>query len=74
MDIGSGPGGLAKASAAIAAGMCDVVVYIWGWAGHRIGPKSSPVPTKAPRIGEWRPSRNPPVSVFPAQAGIHPLP
>ena len=53
MDIGSGPGGLAKASAAIAAGMCDVVVYIWGWAGHRIGPKGSPVPTKAPRIGEW---------------------
>ena len=53
MDIGSGPGGLAKASAAIAAGMCDVVVYIWGWAGHRIGPKGSPVPTKSPRIGEW---------------------
>jgi acetyl-CoA acetyltransferase len=53
IDIGICQGGLAKAAAAISAGMCEVVVYVWGQSGFRIGPGGTPKPQKAPRVAEW---------------------
>lgn len=53
MAGGQGVAGVAKAAAAIAAGMCNVVVIFWGSAGYRIGPSGSAVPVKAPRNYDW---------------------
>ncbi|MCL0101711.1 thiolase family protein [Dehalococcoidia bacterium] len=53
MDIGQTSGGLAKAAAAIHAGLCNVVVYVWGQSGFRIGPGGTPATSTAPRTQEW---------------------
>ena len=53
MEMGQGSGGLAKAATAIDSGMCEVVVYVWGQAGFRIGPGGTPKPDKAPKVPEW---------------------
>lgn len=52
-DSGFASGSIAKAALAIAAGMCEVVVYIHGNAGRRLSPGGTPMPTKAPRVSEW---------------------
>ena len=52
-EPGSPSTGLAKAAMAIAAGMCNVVVAFWGKAGWKLGPGATPVPSEAPRVGEW---------------------
>jgi acetyl-CoA acetyltransferase len=53
MEIGIAAGGLAKASAAIDAGMANVVVLFWGKAGYQIGPRGTGRPDRAPRSEPW---------------------
>jgi len=53
LGIGQASGGVAKAATAIAAGLCDVIVLFWSNAGFQVGPGGTPVPTSAPRVGEW---------------------
>jgi acetyl-CoA C-acetyltransferase len=53
MDIGLAQAGVVKAAAAIAAGMCEVVVVFFGKAGSRLGPRGVPVPDRAPRVPEF---------------------
>ena len=53
LGIGQASGGVAKAAAAIAARMCEVVVLFWANAGFQVGPRATPVPTEAPRVGDW---------------------
>jgi len=53
MEIGGAAGQLAKASAAIAAGMCEVAVLFYGKAGRPVGPRGTVTADKAPRIPEW---------------------
>ena len=53
MEIGGASGQLAKAAAAISAGMCDVAVLFYGKAGQPVGPRGSAVPDRAPRVPEW---------------------
>jgi acetyl-CoA acetyltransferase len=52
-STGHAPGALAKAAAAIDAGMCNVVVAFYGKSGWRIGPSGVPIPDRAPRVPEW---------------------
>ncbi|GAB3275459.1 thiolase family protein [Kineosporia babensis] len=53
ISLGGSSGQIAKASAAIAAGLCEVAVLFYGRAGQRLGPGGSTVPTAAPRVPEW---------------------
>ncbi len=53
LETGQASGGLAKAATAISAGMCEVVVYVWGQAGFRIGPGGTRATEGAPRTAEW---------------------
>lgn len=53
MEVGIASGAIAKASAAIAAGMANVVVLFYGKAGWSVGPGGQAVPDKAPRVDEW---------------------
>ncbi len=53
MEIGIAAGGLAKAAAAIDAGMANVVVLFWGKAGYEIGPRGTAVADRAPRTTPW---------------------
>ena len=54
VEQGGGCGPLVKASAAIAAGLADVVVAFTGKAGKPIGPRGTPIETdRAPRVQEW---------------------
>jgi acetyl-CoA acetyltransferase len=53
MDMGLAQAGVAKAAAAIAAGMCKVVVIFHGKSGGRIGPRGTPPTDTAPRVGEF---------------------
>ena len=54
MEVGIASGGIAKAAAAIAAGMCEVAVLFWAKAGYRIGPgAAAPAGDRAPRTGPW---------------------
>ncbi len=53
MEIGGASGQLAKAAAAISAGMCDVAVLFYGKAGRPVGPRGSPTPDRAMRVPEW---------------------
>jgi acetyl-CoA acetyltransferase len=53
VETGGASGQLAKASAAIAAGMTDCAVLFFGRAGRRTGPGGTAVPTdKAPRVAD----------------------
>jgi acetyl-CoA acetyltransferase len=53
MEVGGASGQLAKATAAIAAGMCTVAVLFYGKAGKPVGPRGTVVTDKAPRVPEW---------------------
>jgi len=53
MEVGGASGQLAKATAAIAAGMCDVAVLFYGKAGQPVGPRGTAMPNRAPRVAEW---------------------
>lgn len=53
MEVGGASGQLAKASAAIASGLCDVAVLFYGKAGAPVGPRGTMVPDRAPRVNEW---------------------
>ncbi len=53
MEVGGASGQLAKAAAAIAAGMCSVAVLFYGKAGHPVGPRGTAVADRAPRVPEW---------------------
>jgi acetyl-CoA acetyltransferase len=53
MGIGQASGGVAKAAAAIDAGMAEVVVIFWANGGFQIGPGGTPVPDSAPRVWDW---------------------
>lgn len=53
MEQGIASGGVAKAAAAIAAGMANVVVLFYGKAGYSIGPGGTAAAQKAPRTSEW---------------------
>ncbi len=53
MEIGGASGQLAKASAAIAAGMCTTAVLFYGKAGKPVGPRGTLVMDRAPRVPEW---------------------
>jgi acetyl-CoA acetyltransferase len=53
MGIGQASAGVAKAAAAIDAGMAEVVVVFWANGGFQIGPRGTPVPDTAPRTWEW---------------------
>jgi acetyl-CoA acetyltransferase len=53
MSTGHAPGGLAKAAAAIEAGLCNVVVSFFGKAGWKVGPAGMVTPTSAVRVPEW---------------------
>jgi acetyl-CoA acetyltransferase len=54
MEIGGASGQLAKAAAAISAGMCDVAVLFYGKAGQPVGPRGSAMPDRAPRVADWQ--------------------
>jgi acetyl-CoA C-acetyltransferase len=53
METGIAAGGLAKAAAAIEAGMCDVVVLFYGKSGWQLGPRGVKAEAKAPRVPDW---------------------
>jgi acetyl-CoA acetyltransferase len=54
VGVGSASGQLAKAAAAIAAGLTDVAVLFYGRAGRFTGPRNAAVPVdRAPRVPEW---------------------
>jgi acetyl-CoA acetyltransferase len=54
VETGGASGQLAKAAAAIAAGLTDVAVLFYGKAGRWTGPRGTPVPVdRAPRVPEW---------------------
>jgi acetyl-CoA acetyltransferase len=51
---GGGSGQLAKAAAAIAAGLANVAVLFMGKAGRPVGPRGTPLEgERAPRVQEW---------------------
>ncbi|MGE0880451.1 MAG: thiolase family protein [Acidimicrobiia bacterium] len=54
MEVGGASGQLAKATAAIAAGLCEVAVLFYGKAGKPVGPKGTMKWDKAPRVPEWQ--------------------
>jgi acetyl-CoA acetyltransferase len=54
MEVGGASGQLAKAAAAISAGMCDTAVLFYGKAGQPVGPRGSARPDRAPRVAEWQ--------------------
>ena len=51
MEVGGASGQLAKAAAAISAGMCETAVLFYGKAGRPVGPRGSARPDRAPRVG-----------------------
>lgn len=53
MSIGGSAGQVAKAAAAIHAGLCEVAVLFYGRAGQILGPRGASAPTEAPKIAEW---------------------
>jgi acetyl-CoA acetyltransferase len=54
LDQGIASGGLAKAAAAVSAGLARVVVLFYGKAGWQVGPGGpAPTTTRAPRSDEW---------------------
>ena len=53
MEVGGASGQLAKAAAAISAGMCECAVLFYGRAGSRTGPGGTVTPDRAPRVAEW---------------------
>jgi len=53
MEVGGASGQLAKATAAIASGMCEVAVLFYGKAGRPVGPRGTAMPDRAPRVPEW---------------------
>ncbi|HLY82036.1 MAG TPA: thiolase family protein [Acidimicrobiales bacterium] len=53
MEVGGASGQLAKAAAAISAGMCDCAVLFYGRAGQLTGPRGTAMPDRAPRVPEW---------------------
>ena len=54
MEVGGASGQLAKAAAAISAGMCEVAVLFYGKAGWPVGPRGSGMPNRAPRVADWQ--------------------
>jgi acetyl-CoA C-acetyltransferase len=53
VEVGGASGMLAKAAAAISAGLTEVAVLFYGKAGHFVGPRGTAVPDRAPRVPEW---------------------
>jgi acetyl-CoA acetyltransferase len=53
METGIASGAVAKASAAIVAGLARVVLVFYGKAGWQLGPRGQVVPDRAPRRDEW---------------------
>jgi acetyl-CoA acetyltransferase len=53
MTVGGASGQLAKAAAAISAGLCEVAVLFYGKAGKPVGPRGTITPDKAMRVNEW---------------------
>ncbi len=54
VELGGASGQLAKAAAAIAAGLTEVAVLFYGKAGQLVGPRGTVAPKdKAPRVPEW---------------------
>ncbi len=54
VELGGASGQLAKAAAAIAAGLTEVAVLFYGKAGQLVGPRGTVAPKdKAPLVPEW---------------------
>ncbi|MBO0728678.1 MAG: thiolase family protein [Acidimicrobiaceae bacterium] len=53
VEIGGASGMLAKAAAAISAGLTEVAVLFYGKAGQLVGPRGTVTPDRAPRVPEW---------------------
>ncbi|TZG27694.1 thiolase family protein [Sphingomonas montanisoli] len=53
LDVGSGAGAVAKAAAAIDAGLCKVCVIYFGNANNGNGPGAQKRHDKAPRVDDW---------------------
>lgn len=53
VEVGGASGQLAKAAAAIAAGLTEVAVLFYGKAGQLVGPRGVSRPDRAPRVPEW---------------------
>jgi acetyl-CoA acetyltransferase len=53
METGQPACALAKASASVAAGLCEVFVLAHGKSGTKINPAKAGLPTVAPRVGDW---------------------
>lgn len=46
-------GAVGNAALAVAAGRCEVCVLVHGKSGSKINPAKAPLPTVAPRVGDW---------------------
>lgn len=46
-------GAVANAALAVAMGRCEVCVLVHGKSGSKINPAKQPLPTSAPRVGDW---------------------
>lgn len=53
VELGGASGQLAKAAAAIAAGLTEVAVLFYGKAGQLVGPRGTVAQDRAPRVPEW---------------------